>query len=49
MLALAAGLMVFEQGEFPLFNLPAEAVELVHGLVSDLEDKRALRLVCKRS
>ena len=34
---------------FPLFDLPAEAVDLVLGSVDDLEDKRALRLVCKRS
>ena len=34
---------------FPLFDLPDEAVELVLGSVRDLEDKRALRLVCKRS
>ena len=34
---------------FPLFDLPAEAVELVLGFVDDLEDKRALRLVCKRA
>ena len=34
---------------FPLFDLPEEAVELVHGSVGDLEDRRALRLVCKRS
>ena len=34
---------------FPLFDLPAEAVELVLGSVDDLEAKRALRLVCKRS
>ena len=34
---------------FPLFDLPPEAVELVLGAVKGLEDKRALRLVCKRS
>ena len=34
---------------FPLFDLPAEAVELVLGSVDGREDKRALRLVCKRS
>ena len=34
---------------FPLFALPPEAVELVLGSVGDPEDKRALRLVCKRS
>lgn len=34
---------------FPLFALPDEAVELVLGFVSDREDKRALRLTCKRS
>ena len=34
---------------FPLFSLPSEAAELVHDFVGDLEDKRALRLVCKRS
>ena len=34
---------------FPLFDLPPEAVELVHGFVDGPEDKRALRLVCKRS
>ena len=34
---------------FPLFDLPDEAVELVLSLVGDPEDKRALRLVCKRS
>ena len=34
---------------FPLFDLPAEAVELVLDSVDDLEDKRALRLVCKRT
>ena len=35
--------------EFPLFDLPAEAVELVLGCVESMEDKRALRLVCKRT
>ena len=34
---------------FPLFDLPPQAVELVLASVDDLEDKRALRLVCKRS
>ena len=34
---------------FPLFDLPDEALELVLGLVGDLEDRRALRLVAKRS
>ena len=34
---------------FTLFDLPDEAVELVLGAVDDLEDKRALRLVCKRT
>ena len=34
---------------FPLFDLPPEAVELVLGAVGEPEDKRALRLVCKRS
>ena len=33
----------------PLFDLPDEAVELVHASVGDLEDRRALRLVCRRS
>ena len=33
----------------PLFDLPDAAVELVLGFVDGLEDKRALRLVCKRS
>ena len=34
---------------FPLFDLPDEAVELVHASVGDLEERRALRLVCRRS
>ena len=34
---------------FPLFDLPAEVVELVLGCVDGPEEKRALRLVCKRS
>ena len=34
---------------FPLFDLPAEAVKLVLGLVDRREDTRALRLVCKRT
>ena len=34
---------------FPLFDLPDEAVELVLGCVDGREDKRALRLVCKRT
>ena len=34
---------------FPLFDLPAEAVERVLALVAELEDRRALRLVCKRT
>ena len=38
-----------DDAAFPLFNLPAEAVELVLGCVDGLEDKRALRLVCKRT
>ena len=42
--AAAAGAMAF-----PLFDLPAEAVELVLGCVDGLQDKRALRLVCKRT
>ena len=34
---------------FPLFDLPDEAVELVHRCVRGPKDRRALRLVCKRS
>ena len=34
---------------FPLFDLPPEAVELVLRCVDGLEDKRALRLTCKRT
>lgn len=34
---------------FPLFDLPAKAVELVHGFVTRREDRRALRLTCKES
>ena len=34
---------------FPLFDLPAEAVDLVLSCVDDPKDERALRLVCKRS
>lgn len=34
---------------FPLFELPSEAVELVLHSVKVLEEKRALRLVCKRT
>ena len=34
---------------FPLFDLPGVAVDQVLDSVSDLEDKRALRLVCKRT
>ena len=37
-----------DDAAFPLFGLPEEAVELVLGFVHDREDKRALRLVCKR-
>ena len=33
---------------FPLFELPPETVDLVLGSVGGLEEKRALRLVCKR-
>ena len=33
----------------PLLDLPDEALDLVLGLVSGREDKRALRLVCKRT
>ena len=33
----------------PLFDLPDEAVELVLSLVDSREEKRALRLVCKRT
>ena len=34
---------------FPLFDLPAEAVEQIIGCVDSRDDKRALRLVSKRS
>ena len=37
------------QRMFPLFDLPAEAVERVHASVRGLEERRALRLVCRQS
>ena len=38
-----------DDAAFPLFDLPPEAVELVLRCVGDPGDKRALRLVCKRT
>lgn len=35
--------------EFPLFDLPAEALERVLGFVSSKADRKALRLTCQRS
>ena len=34
---------------FPLFDLPGAAVELILGSLDEREDRRTLRLVCKRS